>query len=415
MSKNYHVNKNLANPLDVDSLNVTEKLMNLVEETLAPWLPFPGSNDKLLHLKMFEKLERIGYGMGARVRIFEGRVFFRQVMRWTHKHYYARLRFHLNITHEVVKMSNISNTEFFIGVGDGPRVADDSSAPIPAFPIFSYMTSPAHIDVLIPDPLEMGAYGFRYSFKTEPPDIPWENKTSQLYFRGALTSFRVSSHNWNLSPRVRAALLSQRNASVYNMRLTRWSHAATADAAALQADTGLQLAPPAPLEQQCAFKWNLNLDGGWGSSRITSILRCGSLLVQPRSQWVTLSSKLLTEDVHYVAVDRQLRSLGAVVDRLLRNDGAARRMAAAARRVGDALLSRDAALRYWALLLRRWAGLFRPGQDFAPRDSEWDHCGERGTYAEALRTGPLNCSRGWLEFTSLAAFDAHYRDFPLEA
>ena len=392
-------------------LNVTEKLTSLIEENLAPWLPFPGDDDMILRSEMFDELERIGYGMGARVRIYEGRVFFRQLMRWEPTYYYARLRFHLSMIHEAVKTAQISDTELFIGVSDGPRVADDTSAPIHGLPIFNYITSPAHLDVLVPDPLEMGAYGNRYNFKTPPPLIPWENKSSRLYFRGSFTSFRLSAYNWNLSPRARAAILSQQNPSVYDMHLTKWGYGAADD---FKADSGLKLAPKVPLEHQCGYRWILNLDGGWGSCRMPSILRCGSLLVQPRSPWITISSKILTEDVHYVAVDRHLRTLGAVVDWLQNNDGRARTMAAAAQRLGSALFTRQAALEYWTLLLRRWAGLFRPGQDFAPRDSDWDHCSEPGQYQEKLRAGPQNCSRGWVEFTSLSAFDDLYRGIALE-
>jgi hypothetical protein len=392
-------------------LNVSEKLMSFIEENLAPWLPFPGSDDKILRSEMFDALERIAYGMGARVRIYQGRIFFRQLMLWEQSYYYARLRFHLSMIHEAVRTAQIPDTELFIAVPDGPRTADDTSAPIHGLPMFNYISSPAHLDVLVPDPFEIGAYGNRYNFKTQPPLIPWENKSSRLNFRGGFTSFRHSAHNWNMSPRARAAILSQQNPSVYDMHLTSWGSGATDD---FKADSGLKLAPKVPLEHQCGYKWVLNLDGGWGSCRMPSILRCGSLLIQQRSPWITISNKMLKEGVHYIAVDRHLRTLGAVVDWLQDNDGRARTMAAAAQRLGSALFTRQAALEYWVLLLRRWAGLFRPGQDFAPRDSDWDHCSEPGRYQKKLRASPHNCTRGWLEFTSLSAFDDLYPGIALE-
>ena len=333
-------------------------------------------------------------------------------MRWKSPWHYARLRFHLNIIHDAVKMARIPDTELFVGVRDGPKAADDTSAPINGLPIFSYVTSEAHIDILIPDPFEMGAFKFRYNFKNPPPDIAWENKTSELYFRGGLTNFPLRGFNWNLSPRVRAAMWSwKRNDSVYNMHLTGSGNGQIAE---FKADTNISIARKMSLEEQCGYKWILNLDGAWGSCRTASILRCGSLLVKPRSAWFSFSSRMLEEHTHYISVDRPMRNLRRVIDWLRQNDAEARNMAERAKHVGDTVLTREAALHYWSLLLPRWAGLFRKGLDFSPRDSDWDHCAP-GESQELLRTGPNNCSRGWLEFTSLAAFDSLYSGFPLEA
>ena len=387
-----------------EGLNVSEKLMSLIEENLAPWLPFPGKNDMILRSEMFDALERVGCEIGARIRIYQGRIFFRQLMKWKAIYHYGRLRFHLSMIHEAVRTAQIPDTELFVGVVDGPMVSDDTSALIQGFPVFTYITSAAHIVVLVPDPLELGAHGHRYNFKTPPPLIPWENKTSRLYFRGGFTSFQPKAYNWNLSPRTRAAILSQQNPSVYDMHLTKGGYSSADEFS----DSGVKRAPKVPLETQCGYKWVLNLDGAKGSCRMPSILRCGSLLVQQRSPWITISSKLMIEGVHFVAVDRHLRTIDAVVDKLQNNDGRAKAMAAAAQRLGDTFFTRQAALEYWILLLRRWAGLFRPGQDFAPRDSDWDHCGEPGPFQEQFRASVHNCSRGWLEFTSLSAFDDFY-------
>ena len=409
--------------------NLHKEFAGLIDAYLAPWLPMEETPEaRTVSTDMFDYVERRFYGVGIRVRVFQGRVFFRNVFAYEQPFYYSRMRFHLNIIQDAVKRFRVNGTEFFLNLTDGPRAGIDTSAPIPGFPIFGHDVSDAHIDIAIPDSMEYGAYG---KYATDAvPSIPWEDKEPRLFFRGATTNFDMVAHNWHVSPRVRAAQLSAARADgKMDMGISRWSHVRNPSVNVtgeedLRAtwrdvvnDTGLTLAFKTALEEQCLAKWLLLLDGGWGGSRRAAILRCGSVLVQQDSPWRAFYSPLLVEGEHFVRVDRHLRNLTAVVEYLAAHDEEAEQIAANGKAFADLYLTRDAAVEYWGLLLQRWTPLFAAGQNFKPEDVPWDYCTEQlgcneQDIQEKLRTSVLNCSKGWQEFTSLEAYDAMYAGTP---
>ena len=397
-----------------------EALEGLVDTYLAPWLPMEEMPEaRIVSTDVFEYMERRFYGMGIRVRVFQGRVFFRNVFAYEQPFYYSRMRFHLNIIQEAVTRFHINDTEFFLNLSDGPRAALDTSAPIPGFPIFGHVVSDAHIDIGIPDAMEYGAYG-KYS-TVSVPSIPWKDKEARLFFRGASTNFDMVAHNWHVSPRVRAAQLSAARADgVLDAGISRWSHVKATNASGdwrlssvedVEREAGVTLASKTALEEQCLAKWLLLLDGGWGGSRRAGILRCGSVLVQQDSPWRAFYSPLLVEGENYVRVDRHLRDLTVVAEYLAAHDEEAEQIAANGKAFADLYLTRDVAVEYWGLLLRRWTPLFAAGQNFKPEDVAWDYCAESRFQRNPL-TSVLNCSKGWQEFISLEAYDAMYAGTP---
>lgn len=402
----------------LDTDGVTAAFEGVIDGYLQPWLPMPEMPERVVSTDMFDYMERRFYGMGIRVRIFQGRVLFRNVYAYQQPYYYARMRFHLSAILDAVQRFHIDDTELFLGLGDGPRAAIDTSAPIQGLPIFSHVTSDAHIDIGIPEAFEYGAYG---TYSTDAiPSTPWDQKEARLFFRGASTNFDMAAHNWHTSPRVRAAKLSAARADddTLDLGISRWSHVRSsntdpsnewrlATAQDVERDAGVTLAPKTALEDQCLAKWLLNLDGALGSARRAAILRCGSVLVQQDSPWHAFYSPLLVEGEHFVRVDRHLRNLTAVVEWLTAHDDEARQIAANGKRFAEAFLTRDAAVEYWGLLLQRWVTLFADGQRFEPVDMEWDHCAEPDVKNNPLKS-VMNCSKGWQEFTSLEAYDTMY-------
>lgn len=390
----------------------------LIETYLQPWLPLEALPERFISNDMFEALERNFYGMGIRIRVSKGRVFFRNVYAYAQPFYYSRMRFHLNIIRDAVERFGIGDTELFVNLSDGPRAATDSSAPIPGLPIFGHVVSDVHVDIGIPDPMEHGAYG-KYATDSVP-SIPWEEKRATLLFRGATTNFDLMAHNWYTSPRVRGAMLSAARADgLLDVGLSRWSHMKNdkrkrwglATPQDVQTDTGLTLAPKTALEDQCSSKWLLNVDGGLSTSRRAAILRCESVLVQQESPWREFYSPLLVAGEHFVGVDRYLRNLTAVAEWLAAHDGEGRRIASNGKRFADVYLTRGAAVKYWGLLLKRWTTLFADGQHFEPQNVDWNYCSDPTIQKNPLKS-VLNCSMGWQKFTSLEAFDKMYEGTP---
>jgi hypothetical protein len=405
----------------LEDSGILQTFESLVDTYLQPWMPMPELPEWIISTEMFDYTERYFFGMGIRVRIFQGRIFFRNVYAYEQPYYYSRMRFHLHIVHDAVKRFHINDTEFFISLADGPRAALDTSAPIPGFPIFSHVTSDVHIDIGIPDAMEYGAYG-KYSIDSVAPKL-WKEKQSKLFFRGASTNFDMAAHNWHVSPRIRAAKLSLSRADgILDLGISRWSHVrnpiqnsteamSMSTAQDVESDTGVTLASRTKLEDQCLAKWLLLLDGGWGGSRRAAILRCGSVLVQQVSPWRAFYSPLLVEGEHFVRVDRHLRNLTTVVEWLASHDEEARQIASNGKRFADVYLTREAAVGYWGLLLQRWTTLFADSQSFEPSDIDWDHWKEP-CIQKNPRKSVMKRSKGWQEFTSLKEYDAMYEGTP---
>jgi hypothetical protein len=343
--------------------NVTKNFEFLIEKSLRPWIPLTDLPEPIISSRIFDFMERRFYGMGVRVRLCRNRLYFRNIYPYKQPFYYSRLRFHLNIIRDAMERFHIEDTEFFLNLSDGPRAAIDTSAPISGFPIFAHVTSDAHIDILIPDPMEYGAYGKYY---VDAVPISWGQKRARLFFRGGSTNFDMAAGNWHLSPRIRAAKISSAASDdSIDLGISHWSHVQDSSvqnpnttcyistAEDVEKDTGLQLASKTALEEQCSNKWLLLLDGGWGGSRRAGILRCGSVLVQQESPWRAFYSNLLEEKKDYVQVDRHLHDLKTVKDWLTANDKEAETIAYNGKMFADNYLTYDVAVQYWGMLLNR--------------------------------------------------------------
>ena len=179
---------------------VHQAFEGLIDTYLQPWLPSEEIKERVISTDMFDYVERRFFGMGIRVRIFHGRVFFRNVYAYEQPFYYSRMRFHLNIIQDAVKHFQVNDTELFLILADGPRADIDTSAPVPGFPIFGHVASDVHIDIGVPDPFEYGAYS-KYATDSIPL-IPWENKEARLLKLSPAASFAMSACSASTIPTI---------------------------------------------------------------------------------------------------------------------------------------------------------------------------------------------------------------------
>jgi hypothetical protein len=358
---------------------------------------------------------------GFRVRLHQRRVFYRVTGHWYQTYRNQRMEWLLSFLVDLLNPNSEMNLspaqkmlldyenpiEFFVNVGDGPRVTSDSSSgSIAGLPIFSFRTSLLHIDIPIPDPVEYGSNGnYTWSADEQPEtrnrsaethtEVPWEMKESKAVFRGSSSCFQLHENNWYLCPRISVAKLSALKPDLLDAGITSWIKLSpTSPPEDVEAKLGLRLKQTLTHQEEATYKYILDVDGGLGSSRKRGILGSGSVLLAQDSPWKQWYEPLLVPFQHYVPVDRNLEDL---LDKILwskENDATVKNMAQRAKLFALENLSLEAIREYWSLLLLNYAALLH---DIPALDTPvgYNPCTSNKSL---VRHGPLGCFRLWLEF-----------------
>lgn len=348
------------------------------------------------------------HGGAARIRVYNGSVYYRVIDHYPQTYRLQRLEWFLRFVHDAVARASasapadrrITDTEFYLNLGDRPRATADSSASPPAMaglPLFSFRTSDLHIDIPVPDPVEYGSNG-EYTLQaqqtpaahdanrtsttsTQSPSIdadddnlPWEQRHPRAFFRGVTSAFahhdgndaadaRILLHLMNSAERATDDAMLDAGVVEYMKFARTRTGAGDASHAALPSPL-----PRTPLSAMRRYKYVLDVDGGLGSSRKRGImLSSGATPFFQRSPWRQWYEPLLQPHRHYVPVDRWLRDLRARVRWARAHDddgdsaaGGARGIASEARRFAESYLSYDAALEYFCTLLGEYTRLLEP-------------------------------------------------------
>ncbi|GJQ14337.1 hypothetical protein GpartN1_g6128.t1 [Galdieria partita] len=410
--------------------NRTRKFEFLIDLYLKPWKVNEafGFNAKIYEdtFNYMEPLLRMG---GFRVRLHKRRVFYRvtghwyqtyrnQRMEWLLK-FFAQL---LNPTNEVT-MSKAQQAlleydkpiEFFVNVGDGPRITiDSSSGSLAGFPIFSFRTSSLHIDIPIPDPVEYGSNG-NYAWDDFEEDqgknhqifnnnsnishtsneVAWARKESKAVFRGSSSCFQLHKSNWYLCPRIPLAKLSVLKPDLLDAGITSWIKLSpNLTIEEIENSLGLALKQSKTHQEEASYKYILDVDGGLGSSRKRGILGSGSVLLAQDSPWKQWYEPLLVPFYHYVPVARSLEDLLDKIVWSKDNDVTLKKIAQQARLFVLENTSLNAIREYWSLLLLQYAELLH-GIPVLDTPVRYNPCLSNKSL---VRNGPLGCIKQWLEF-----------------
>ncbi|GJD07776.1 50S ribosomal protein L4 [Galdieria sulphuraria] len=413
----------------LQGLNRTKKFEYLIELYLKPWKVNEafGFNVKIYE-EAFDFLEPLLRMGGFRVRLHRRRVFYRATGHWYQTYRNQRMEWLLKFLTSLLNpnsempMSRAQRTllkydkpiEFFVNVGDGPRITiDSSSGSLAGFPIFSFRTSSLHIDIPIPDPVEYGSNGnyvwdefegnsvnghqaFGNSNTSHVnSELAWEIKESRAVFRGSSSCFQLHKSNWYLCPRIPLAKLSILKPDLLDAGITSWIKLSpNLTNEEIESSLELGLRQTKTHREEARYKYILDVDGGLGSSRKRGILGSGSVLLAQDSPWKQWYEPLLIPFHHYVPVARNLEDL---LDKIMwskENDAAMKNMAKEAKSFVSENISLDAIHEYWSLLLLHYAELLH-GIPVLDTPVRYTPCLSNKSL---VRNGPLGCVRLWLEF-----------------
>ncbi|GAA6019202.1 hypothetical protein JCM8202_000932 [Rhodotorula sphaerocarpa] len=291
---------------------------------------------------------------------------------------------------------------------DPALITKDTLGKDSGYLLFSLRSSPLHLDVPIPDPVEYGSNG-HYVWPPRSELAAWEDKVDKVIFRGTAT-FTFGVENWQTFNRLRAMQLSNAHPELFDLALTRLrleAHPpltgsdtnrsffpAPTQEHILESSDIAHLAEPMSFYNQSRFKYLLDIDGGIGSSRRIATLGSGSVPLFTTSPWFGTSDRLLVPWVHYVPIAEDFSDLVPKVRWLRKNDHYARRIVENANRFAEAYLSKQAAKEQLAALLEEYADLQAPDVKLDNSPVEVDFC-KAPEARELFASGPMNCSQGW--------------------
>ncbi|RUS19890.1 glycosyl transferase family 90-domain-containing protein [Endogone sp. FLAS-F59071] len=382
-----------------DGTNLTAVYERLIEEYLAPWAPVLGFAHPPVTTRMLDAMEFSLRKAHFRVRIVDGVVYYRKVAEIKPDHRVLRINCMLEMMQQTVNEYNISNTEFYVGIGDGPHFRLDTLInTLSGVPVFSKRTGYAYIDVPVPDPAEQGCYGNYVVNDTDLP--PWDNRIPKAFFRGVTSQFYLQVDNWHTAQRIKLAQWSEGHPDLLDAGLTDFIRMGdntpfgppTTDEIAKS--IGITLVPPVPIETQTQYKYVIDVDGGLGSSRKSSILKGKSTLIRQDSMFYQHYDPLLRPMQHFIPLDFNLRDVTQIVSFLQRNDALAKRVADAGHDFAQRHLNAESYRLYWAILLRRYTALL----DSPPRNTSdvgVDACKVYPNEKESYMGGDMGCSLGW--------------------
>ena len=380
-------------------------LLALVKHYLAPWSPInsQGLFPKITQ-RMLAAMELSYKGGSVRIRVANGKLFYRKLVFWKQTYRTQRMAWYLAFLRDLLDTGMIGKdlkVDFILYLGDGPKVAADTLTTDAGFPLFSLRTSLTHLDIPVPDPTAFGSNG-NYLWPSEVRRLPWNDRMPRLVFRGRGSCLKMQADNWHFCNRIRAAQLSDE--SNIDIGIIEWnqlygSSKTVQDApkpAEIEESTNVKLAKPLNYLEQSAYKFILDLDGGLGSSRKPGIMTSGSLLFSQDSPWYVHWEPLAIPYRHYLPVSRPLTDLTSQVAYAKSNDNIARVISEQGRLFADKFTSLSSSKLYMKILLYEYSKLLSLDEFAVDEPISFDFC-ERPVVAE-IQAGPMGCSRGWLEY-----------------
>ena len=385
-----------------------DALKALIRYYLAPWTPIKGSKSEARKVtqRMLAAMELSYKGGAVRIRIHNGKLYYRKLVYWRQTYRTQRMAWYLALLRDMLDTGVLSRelkVDFVLYLGDGPKVAADTFTTDAGFPLFSLRTSVVHLDIPVPDSTAFGSNG-NYMWPEEARRIPWEERQPKVVFRGRASCLKMQADNWHFCNRIRAAQLSGEEEGTMDLGVIEWNqlfgNGRTLEDAPkpveVEESTGVKTVSPMDYLEQAKYRFVLDLDGGLGSSRKPGILASGSLLISQDSPWYVHWEPLAAANRHYLAVDRSLHTLPDAAKWAKENPESAQAITQNGQAFAATYTTLASARKYLSLLLQEYAKLLVVEGWEEDQPVTWDYC-VRPAVAE-VQAGPMGCSRGWLEY-----------------
>ncbi len=190
--------------------------------------------------------------------------------------------------------------------------------------------------------------------------VPWANKWSKLFWRGATTDGDYESSDWRSFPRAKLVAISQNNPDLVDAGFVWLTARCCVENADCEHRKEVNALSRADESEQVRYKYLIALDGNcYTYPGLAWRLLSNSVVLWQETPWRGWFFRGLKPFEHYVPVKRDLSDLIDRLDWLRKNDNEARRIAEGGRHFAKAYLVRAGSDHYITMLLREYAKLQR--------------------------------------------------------
>ncbi|KAF8184983.1 glycosyl transferase family 90-domain-containing protein [Mycena galopus ATCC 62051] len=237
------------------------------------------------------------------------------------------------------------------------RSSSSSDFTTDLWPLLSMTKISCFSDILFP-----GVYYYESTWWSGkfayPNDIPWEDKSPMLYWRGMSNGGHIRGQNYRDFPRFRLIKLARNHSDLIDARMTTFAEThctENCDREGIIKEYGIE-GPSASREEVYRFKYLLDIDGNTFSGRYLGLLRSGSLVFKSTA-FEEYFSDWMRPYEHYIPVRPDLSDLVEKVEWARQNDAEARIIQARGMQFAQRVMTDSQNDCYLSLVLLEWARL----------------------------------------------------------
>ncbi|KAJ7174826.1 glycosyl transferase family 90-domain-containing protein [Mycena filopes] len=240
------------------------------------------------------------------------------------------------------------------------------------FPVLSMTRiSPCFGDILFPIEYYYTRSWWSGTSKFAYPDnVPWDEKKSQIYWRGTSSGGYIHGTNYHNFTRFKLVKLSQAHSDLVDAKMTSFADELCGDAVECDRDTIIAQynisGPSSPREDEYQYKYLLDVDGMSFSGRYLGLLRSGSLVFKA-TVFEEYFNDWLRPFEHYIPVLPDLSDLLEKMEWAMENDEEARVIQERGREMAQRVMTDAQNDCYFFLVLLEYARLQEIARDAASR------------------------------------------------
>ena len=267
------------------------------------------------------------------------------------------------IEHFLLAISHsLPDIDFVININDLPVSTHKNPIPVLSFskiptehndilyPAWSFGEGGPNLDVIATWRWDL----MRHELLITGDELDWDKRKQQIYFRGSLTN----------AQRVPFFIHAISNPERWNAKITLNGNPKKTQYArdVMNIEPIIGYVPPC---EHVHYQYQLNFDGVAASFRLKFLLAIGSTVLYVNPSWMEFYYYKLKSHHHYYPVNNDIDLARSQIDTILSNPAESKQIAKNGRDFVEEHLTIDHVVKYWKVLLHRYAEL----QNFSPKHS----------------------------------------------